>query len=124
MCSGRSFGQNRFALLLGPTVGMPIVRQHDTRYDGTYSYGLSYGGAASAMLRSYRSTWLVLSAEGGGEVFRVDGQRVARGLLQRSIPGPTARVLVFFVRRASGTMWSNAHGFDVECSSHFRFEAF
>ena len=69
---------DRFALLLGPTVGMPIVRQHDTRYDSTYSFGLTYGGTASAMLRTYRSTWLVLSAQGGGEVFRLNDQRVHR----------------------------------------------
>jgi hypothetical protein len=78
---------DRFALLLGPTVGMPITRQHDTRYDGTYSYGLTYGGAASAMLRSYRSTWLVLSAQGGGEVFRLNDQRVQRGTLGLSLGG-------------------------------------
>jgi hypothetical protein len=72
------FWTDRFALLLGPTVGMPIVRQHDTRYDGTYSVGLAYGGVASAMLRTYRSTWLVLSAQGGGEFFRLNDQRVQR----------------------------------------------
>jgi hypothetical protein len=78
---------DRFALLLGPTVGMPIVRQHDSRYDGTYSFGLSYGGAASAMLRSYRSTWLVLSAEAGGEAFRLDGQLVQRASAGISLGG-------------------------------------
>ena len=78
---------DRFALLLGPTVGMPIVRQQDTRYDGTYSFGLNYGGAASAMLRSYRSTWLVLSAQGGEEVFRLDGQRVQRAFGAVSLGG-------------------------------------
>jgi hypothetical protein len=30
------------------------------------------------MFRSYRSTWLVLSAQGGGEVFRLNSQLVQR----------------------------------------------
>ena len=54
------------------------MRQHDVWHDSTYSVGLAYGGIASAMLRSYRSTWLVLSAQGGGEVFRLNDQRVHR----------------------------------------------
>jgi hypothetical protein len=78
---------DRFALLLGPTVGVPIVRQHDVWHEGTYSVGLSYGGTASAMLRSYRSTWLVLSAQGGGEFFRLDNQRVQRATLGVSLGG-------------------------------------
>jgi len=69
---------DRLALLLGPTVGVPLVRQHDVWHDSTYSVGLDYGAAASAMFRSYRSTWLVLSAQGGGEVFRLNSQLVQR----------------------------------------------
>ncbi len=81
------FWSDRFALLLGPTVGVPIVRQHDVWHGSTYSVGLSYGGTASAMVRSYRSTWLVLSAQGGGEVFRLDNQRVQRATLGVSLGG-------------------------------------
>jgi hypothetical protein len=38
-------------------------------------------------VRSYRSTWLVLSAQGGGEVFRLDNQRVQRATLGVSLGG-------------------------------------
>jgi hypothetical protein len=69
---------DRLALLLGPMVGVPLVRQHDVWHDSTYSVGLDYGAAASAMWRSYRSTWLVLSAQGGGELFRLNSQLVQR----------------------------------------------
>jgi hypothetical protein len=78
---------DRFALLLGPTVGVPMVRQHDVWHDSTYSFGLTYGGTASAMVRSYRSTWLVLSAQGGGEVFRLNDQRVQRATVGVSLGG-------------------------------------
>ncbi|HJX65469.1 MAG TPA: caspase family protein [Polyangia bacterium] len=69
---------DRLALLLGPTMGVPLVRQHDIWHDSTYSVGLNYGVAASAMFRSYRSTWLVLSLQGGGELFRLNSQLVQR----------------------------------------------
>jgi hypothetical protein len=82
---------DRLALLLGPTVGMPIVRQHDIWHDGTYSVGLDYGAAASAMFRSYRSTWLVLSLQGGGELFRLNSQ-----LAQRLTGGVSLGGLVAF----------------------------
>ena len=78
---------DRLALLLGPTVGVPVVRQHDVWHDSTYSIGLTYGGTASAMLRSYGSTWLVLSAQGGGEVFRLNNQRVQRATVGVSLGG-------------------------------------
>jgi len=78
---------DRFALLLGPTVGVPIVRQHDVWHDSTYSFGLTYGAIASGMLRTYRSTWLVLSAQGGGEVFRLNDQRVQRATVGMSLGG-------------------------------------
>ena len=77
----------RFALLLGPTVGVPVVRQHDVWHDSTYSVGLAYGGIASAMLRSYRSTWVVLSAQGGGEVFRLNSQLTQRATVGVSLGG-------------------------------------
>jgi hypothetical protein len=78
---------DRFALLLGPTIGLPVVRQHDAQRDSSYSFGLTYGGAASAMLRSYRSTWLVLSAQGGGEVFRLNNHLTQQATVGMSLGG-------------------------------------
>jgi len=78
---------DRFALLVGPSIGMPVVRQHDVLHDSTYSVGLAYGGVASAMLRTYRSSWLVLSAQGGGEVFRLNDQRVQHATVGVSLGG-------------------------------------
>ena len=40
-----------------------------------------------AMLRTYRSTWLVLSAQGGGEVFRLNNQPVQRATVGMSLGG-------------------------------------
>jgi hypothetical protein len=42
------------------------------------SYGFSYGGAAVFSTLLYARTYLVLNLGGGGEVFRLDGQRVQR----------------------------------------------
>ena len=81
---------DRLALLLGPTVGVPVVRQHDVWHEGAYSVGLDYGAAASAMFRSYRSTWLVLSAQGGGEVFRLNSHVVQRATVGVSLGGLVA----------------------------------
>jgi hypothetical protein len=78
---------DRFTFLLGPTVGVPVVRQHDDDRASFYSYGLSYGGIASAMVRTYRNSWLVLSAQGGGEVFRLNDQRVQRAVVGLSLGG-------------------------------------
>jgi hypothetical protein len=63
------------------------VRQHDVWHDSTYSVGLAYGGIASAMLRSYRSTWVVLSAQGGGEAFRLNSQLTQRATVGVSLGG-------------------------------------
>ena len=78
------------ALLLGPTVGVPVVRQHDVEHESTYSIGLAYGGITSAMVRAYRSTWLVLSGQGGGEVFRLNNQLAQRAVLGLSLGGIVA----------------------------------
>jgi len=80
----------RLALLVGPTVGMPIVHQHDVLHDSTYSYGFTYGGTASAMLHSYRSAWLVLSAQLGGEVFRLNDRREQQFTVGGSLGGMLA----------------------------------
>ncbi len=81
---------DRLALMLGPTVGVPVVRQHDVWHDGSYSVGFTYGGAASAMFRSYRSTWLVLSAQAGGELFRLNDKRVQQATMGVSLGGVVA----------------------------------
>jgi len=81
---------DRLALMLGPTVGVPVVRQHDVWHDGSYSVGFTYGGAASAMFRSYRSTWIVLSAQAGGELFRLNDKRVQQATMGVSLGGVVA----------------------------------
>jgi hypothetical protein len=81
---------DRLALMLGPTVGVPVVRQHDVWHDGSYSVGFTYGGAASAMFRSYRSTWIVLSAQAGGELFRLNNKRVQQATMGVSLGGAVA----------------------------------
>ncbi|MBN2576351.1 MAG: caspase family protein [Deltaproteobacteria bacterium] len=69
---------SRFSVGLGPSVGMPIARQEDMFGTVTSSFGLSYGAALVLNARLYGRTWLSLSLDGGGEVFRLDGQRVHR----------------------------------------------
>jgi hypothetical protein len=39
------------------------------------------------MLRSYRSTWVVLSAQGGGEAFRLNSQLTQRATVGVSLGG-------------------------------------
>ena len=75
------------ALLVGPTAGVPMVRQHDVWHESTYSVGLTYGAIASGMLRAHRSTWLVLSAQGGGEFFRLNNQPTQRATVGVSLGG-------------------------------------
>lgn len=86
--------KDRWVFLVGPSVGAPLVRQtgsvvrlQETAPQNSYSLGLSYGGTATAMLRTYRSTWLALSAQGGGEYFRLNDERVHRGVLGLSLGG-------------------------------------
>jgi hypothetical protein len=85
---------NRWAFLIGPSVGAPVIRQtgsvvrlQETSPRSSYSFGFSYGGTASAMVRTYHSTWLALAAQGGGEYFRLNDQRVQRGVLGLSLGG-------------------------------------
>ena len=66
------------AIQLGPMAGLPMVRQRDSRGLVTTSVGLSYGGAAVLSTRLYGRTYLALNLDGGGEVFRLDGERVHR----------------------------------------------
>jgi len=69
---------SRLTIHLGPSVGVPMVRQKDMRQTVSTSYGFSYGGAAVFSTLLYARTYLVLNLGGGGEVFRLDGQRVQR----------------------------------------------
>jgi hypothetical protein len=67
-----------WVIQIGPSLGMPMVRQRDMRGLVSNSYGLAYGGAAVVSARLYRRTYLSLNLDGGGEVFRLDGERVHR----------------------------------------------
>jgi hypothetical protein len=87
----------RWAFLIGPSVGAPVVRQtgsvveqQEKSPQSSYSLGLSYGGSVSAMFRTYGSTWLALTAQGGGEYFRLNDQRVQRGVAGLSLGGLVA----------------------------------
>jgi hypothetical protein len=68
----------RFSIHLGPTVGMPMVRQRDMRGEVGNSFGFSYGAAATVVARAYGRTFVSLNVDGGGELFRLDGQVVHR----------------------------------------------
>ncbi|HET6284897.1 MAG TPA: caspase family protein [Polyangia bacterium] len=75
----------RLALLLGPSVGMPIVRQSG---DGTSnSFGFRYGGVALVMVRLTQVTWVTAAFDGGGELFRLDGQRTNKPVAGASLGG-------------------------------------
>jgi len=69
---------NHFSLQLGPSLGMPMVRQRDMRGLVSTSYGLAYGAAALVSTRVYGRTYLSLGLDAGGEVFRLNGERVHR----------------------------------------------
>jgi hypothetical protein len=65
-------------LELGPSVGMPFVRQRDMLGHESSSYGFAYSGVAALSLRLQQHTFVSLNLEGGGEVFKLDGQRTNR----------------------------------------------
>jgi hypothetical protein len=67
-----------WAIQVGPSLGVPMVRQRDMRGLVSNSYGFAYGGAAVISARIYDRTYLSLNLDGGGEVFRLDGARVHR----------------------------------------------
>jgi hypothetical protein len=69
---------SNWAIQVGPSLGVPMVRQRDMYGIVSNSYGLAYGGAAVMSARLYGRTYLSLSLDGGGEVFRLDGARVHR----------------------------------------------
>jgi hypothetical protein len=69
---------NRWSIQLGPTLGVPMVRQRDTLGGVSTSYGFAYGGAVVVSAQVYARTYLLLNLDGGGEFFRLDGARVHR----------------------------------------------
>ncbi len=62
---------------LGPSVGLPVVRQ-STQGQLSSSFGFGYSGVGVLSLRLEERAYLSLSLEGGGEVFKLDGQRTSR----------------------------------------------
>jgi hypothetical protein len=67
-----------FSIQLGPTVGLPVVRQRNMVGEVANSFGFAYGGVMSLGTRLYERTFLSLTVDVGGEVFRLDGQAVHR----------------------------------------------
>jgi hypothetical protein len=68
-------------LLLGSRYSVrigPMVRQRNMVGDVASSFGLSYGGVLTLGTRIFDRTFLSLNLDGGGEVFRLDGQTVHR----------------------------------------------
>jgi Caspase domain len=68
----------RWSIQLGPTVGVPMLRQRDMFGRVSNSYGFAYGGAVVVSMHVYARTYLSLNLDGGGEFFRLDGERVHR----------------------------------------------
>jgi hypothetical protein len=68
----------RMSIQVGPSVGAPMLRQRDTSGVVTNSYGFAYGAAVVVSTRLYGRTYLSLNLDGGGELFRLNGQRVHR----------------------------------------------
>jgi hypothetical protein len=63
---------------LGPSAGLPFVRQRDMFERVSQSFGFSYSAVAVLSLKLQARTYLSLNLEGGGELFKLDGQRVNR----------------------------------------------
>jgi hypothetical protein len=70
--------RSRYAIQVGPTVGLPMVRQRNMVGEVASSFGFAYGGVLALSARVFDRTFLSLNLEGGGEVFRLDGQAVHR----------------------------------------------
>jgi len=69
---------HRFSIQLGPTLGMPMVRQRDMRGVVSSSFGFAYGGVLTLGARLYGRTSLALNIDAGGELFRLNGQTAHR----------------------------------------------
>lgn len=76
---------------LGPSAGMPFMRQRSD-IDGrlSNSFGFSYSAVAVFNLKLQDRTSLSLNLEGGGEMFKLDGQRVSRALGSALLGGVVA----------------------------------
>jgi hypothetical protein len=81
---------NRWAIQVGPTLGVPMARQRDTRGLVSTSYGFAYGGALVVSARIYARTYVLLNLDGGGEFFRLDGERVNRATGSALVGGAVA----------------------------------
>jgi hypothetical protein len=75
-------GNSWWRLDLGPSVGMPFVRQ--TEKDGagrvSDSFGFSYSAVAVLSVKLQAHSYLSLNLEGGAEMFKLDGMRTNRAL--------------------------------------------
>ncbi len=76
---------------LGPSVGMPFVRQRSGVDDRvSHSFGFAYSGVAVLSVRLQDRTYLSLNLEGGGEMFKLDGQRTNRAFGSAMLGGVVA----------------------------------
>jgi hypothetical protein len=55
-----------------------MVRQRDMTGSVSSSFGFAYGAAMVTSAHLYGHTYLSLDLQGGGEVFRLNGERVHR----------------------------------------------
>ncbi|HEY0709133.1 MAG TPA: hypothetical protein VGG33_20150, partial [Polyangia bacterium] len=78
--AGQVFRRDRLRLDAGPLLGAPIVRQSAPGEAARLSYGLQYGLASTLALAlgSNQNRLLGLAVAGGGEWFKLDGQRQHR----------------------------------------------
>jgi len=85
-------GSSAWRLDLGPSVGMPFVRQ--TEKDGagrvSDSFGFAYSAVAMLSVKLQAHTYLSLNLEGGAEMFKLDGQRTNRALGSALLGGVVA----------------------------------
>jgi hypothetical protein len=70
--------QPGWAIQIGPSVGVPMVRQREVTGSVSSSFGFAYGAAMVTSAHLYGHTYLSLDLQAGGEVFRLDGERVHR----------------------------------------------
>jgi hypothetical protein len=62
---------------LGPSVGLPVVRQR-VGDEAWRSFGISGGGALTGGLQLSQEVWVVMNAFAGIETFRLNGARTSR----------------------------------------------